>query len=142
MIRESLLVGGVLVVVAAAVAPFVIPLVYGQEYQDAIVPFLILLPAVLALAISRIASGDLVRRNRLGTTAGIAVTALAVNIALNLALISAFAAVGAAVASLSSYGLHMVLSLAADRAQAGFRLVHLVPTGEDLRLVVRVRSRR
>ena len=49
LIRETLLVGGLLAVLAAVLSPLLVPLVYGHDFADSVVPLLILLPGIVAL---------------------------------------------------------------------------------------------
>ena len=100
LIRETLLVGGLLAVLVAVLSPVLVPLVYGQDFAESVVPVLILLPGIVALSCGRIAMSDLLRRNMLERTASISVTVMLLNIGLNLALIAPLGAIGAAIASL------------------------------------------
>jgi len=132
LIRETLLVGGTLAVVAAALAPILVPLVYGEAFAESVVPLLILLPGIVALACGRIAMADLMRRNMLERMAAISVVVMFLNVGLNVALIPTFGAVGAAVASLVSYSTHAVLAITFDRRAGGFSARSLIPGRSDV----------
>jgi O-antigen/teichoic acid export membrane protein len=132
LIRETFLLGAFLCVVAAVLAPIVIPVVYGRAFDSAVGPFLLLLPAVLVLAVGRIAAADLTRRNRLEDTVVASVVALIGNVVLNLLLIPPLGATGAAIASLASYTIFAVLSLAFLRRASGARWAMFVPRSTDL----------
>jgi O-antigen/teichoic acid export membrane protein len=132
LIRETLLVGGGLAVVAAVLAPVLVPLVYGEAFTESVVPLLILLPGIVALACGRIAMADLMRRNMLERMAAISVAAMILNVGLNMALIPAFGAVGAAVASLASYSTHAALAIGFDRRAGTFPARSLIPGRADV----------
>ena len=131
LIRDTVILSGGLAILAAAFGPLLIPLVYGTVYQASAGPFLLLLPAVVALSIGRIAQSDLTRRGMLGRTAIIAMISAAGNVALNLTLIPQFGAMGAASASLTTYALYALLSVGALHHVAGFAWRTLAPTRAD-----------
>jgi len=132
LIRETLLVGGLLAVLAAVLAPWLVPLVYGQDFADSVVPLLILLPGIVAFSCGRIAMADLMRRNMLERMAAILVAVTVLNVGLNLALIPLFGAVGAAVASLISYSMHGALAIGTAARAGGFHVSVLVPGRTDI----------
>jgi O-antigen/teichoic acid export membrane protein len=132
LIRETLLVGGLLAVLAAVVAPLLVPLVYGRAFTESVAPLLILLPGIVALSLGRIAMADLMRRNLLERMAAILVTVMLLNVGLNLLLIPALGAVGAAIASLVSYSTHATLAIETDRRAGGFGWGALAPGRADV----------
>jgi O-antigen/teichoic acid export membrane protein len=140
LIRETLLAGSILAVVAAILAPFLVPLIYGPAFADAVAPMLILLPGIVALSCGRIAMADLIRRNLLERAAAIAVAVMLVNVALNLGLIPALGAIGAAIASLVSYTAHAGLSITVDRRAGGFAGRTLIPRWSDIEELLRAWS--
>ncbi len=137
LIRETLLVGGALAIVAGLLAPWLIPVVYGAAFADAVGPMLILLPGIVALALGRIAMADLMRRNMLERMAAILITVMVINVTLNLALIPIYGAIGAAIASLVSYCTHATLAITTDRRAGGFALRNLVPGRADVASLIR-----
>ena len=137
LIRETLLVGGGLAILAAVLSPVLVPLVYGQAFADAVVPLAILAPGVVAFACGRIAMADLLRRNMLERTAAISVLVMVLNIGLNLALIPSLGAVGAAIASLVSYSTMAALAIGFDRRAGGFAARSLVPGRADIASLAR-----
>ena len=118
----------------AAPASYALPLLYGRAFTDATIQLLILLPGVYLVGIEAV----LVQHfNSTGLPAAIPVfwlTTLLVNVALNLALVPAFGARGAAVASTVSYALIFVLVASLFRMRTGNRLsTTLVLRGRELR---------
>lgn len=132
LIRETIVLGGLLALAAAICAPVLIPLIYGAAFSNSVVPFLILLPAVLALAVGRIGNADLIRRNHLEDTVLVSSAALAINVIANLILIPPLGATGAALASLVSYTSYAVLAIAFQRRVSGVKWFDLAPRPSDL----------
>ncbi len=121
LIRETLLSGGLLALLAAVLAPILVPLIYGPDFAASVTPLLILLPGIVALSCGRIAMSDLMRRNLLERMAAISVAVMVLNVSLNLVLIPLFGAVGAATASLVTYSIMAVL---ADLGRPAGKRVH------------------
>lgn len=80
-----------------------IPLVYGEQWRGAVLPFVLLCLGTVALAIEQPARGLLLRVGRPAAVSLAATIALAVNVGANLALIPVWHLAGAAVASIASY---------------------------------------
>ena len=72
------------------------------------------------------------RRNMLERMVAISVTVMLLNVGLNLALIPALGAVGAALASLISYSALGALAITFDRRAGGFAAGSLVPGRADV----------
>ena len=75
---------------------------------------------------------DLMRRNLLERMAAISVVVMVLNVSLNLVLIPAFGAVGAATASLVTYSIMAILAISVDRRASGFTVRALVPGPTDV----------
>jgi O-antigen/teichoic acid export membrane protein len=101
-----------LAVGAMAVAgPIFVLFAYGDAYEPAIVPLLVLLPGVWLLACGELVSWVLSARGRPGTASWLVAYQGLATVALDLALIPPFELVGAAVASLLAYASFGILSL-------------------------------
>lgn len=120
--RHSLLWVVAFVAVLGLSGPFLIPLVYGKPYAPSVAPFLLLLPGMGLLTIYRILARyfTALGRQRINVVTQIASTT--VNILLNLWLIPRYGILGAASASLASYGLEAVLIVGAFRRDSGQRI--------------------
>jgi len=98
---------GVLAVLAAtgllATSPTLVPLVFGEDFRGTLPALFALAPGVVALAMARSAGGYLLRRNRPLVNSLLALMALTVNVALNLALIPSWGLVGTGIASSIAY---------------------------------------
>ena len=137
LLRETLILGAALCGIAALLAPLAIPFVYGSEFSGSVGPFLVLLPAVLVLAVGRIAAADLTRRNRLEDTVAASVVALIANVSLNLLLIPTLGAMGAAFASLVSYTCLAVVAIAFLRRATGAPWSMFIPRPTDVAALAR-----
>lgn len=105
LFRVTVVLSGLLVTLLAALAPAVIPAVYGQQFADSVRPLHLLLPGVFCLLALKVLNMDLAGRGRPNVSLWVTVPALVVNVALNLILLPDFGAKGAAVASSISYSL-------------------------------------
>jgi len=99
----------------AAVAPFGVPLLFGPKYAASVLPLFVLLPATAMLAVRTVVSSYFVAVGKPGFNAKVQALALAVNVALNLWVIPRFGIVGAAFASLVSYAVEAIATVAAFR---------------------------
>ncbi len=118
----------------AAPASLLLPLFYGAPFADATAQLLILLPGVYLVGIEAV----LVQHfNSTGLPVAIPIfwlVTLAVNVALNLALVPSLGARGAAVASTISYTLIFILVASLFRLRTGNRLsATLLLRGHELR---------
>lgn len=130
--RNTLLVTAGAAIAAGAVSPWVIPLVFTSEFEDAVLPFLWLLPGTVALAGTKILAAYVFSRGRPMINAQIAFVTLAVTILADLLLIPPFEVAGAAAASSVAYGCSLALSaLAYRRLSGGSIAAALVPRPSD-----------
>jgi O-antigen/teichoic acid export membrane protein len=131
--RNTLLVTAAGAVAAAAVSPVAVPLIFGDAFNDAVVPFLWLLPGTVALAGTKILAAYVFSRGRPLINAQIAFVTLVVTIVADLALIPPFEVAGAAAASSLAYCCSLALSLAAYRRLSGGAVVEaLLPRFSDV----------
>jgi O-antigen/teichoic acid export membrane protein len=107
--RHGLLWVGGSLVAAGAVAPFAIPLLYGEPYAASTVPFLVLLPGVWLYAMQRVFSNYFAALGHLSPVIRSQVLATMLNVALSLWLIPLMGILGAALATLVSFGVGVVL---------------------------------
>jgi len=102
--RNTLFLTALGVVALAIAGPIGIPLLYGHRFDRAIRPMLILLPGVLLMALYQILTRNFTSRAKQEINIIAAVTALCLNVTLNLFLIPRFGISGAALANGLSYG--------------------------------------
>ncbi len=78
-------------------------LLFGKEFLDGVLPLLLLLPGITAMAPARVLANDIAARGRPGLNAYSSCAALLVNIVGNLLLIPIYGLAGAAVATSAAY---------------------------------------
>jgi O-antigen/teichoic acid export membrane protein len=114
----SVLIGG---------AAFVfIPFLYGEEFRNAILPLAVLLPAMCMLSTYNILARYFMSINRQRVNFASQASSLLFNLVLNLILIPRIGILGAAIASLLSYGLEFVLISTAFRRETGTPIKELL----------------
>ncbi|MCP4607832.1 MAG: hypothetical protein GY845_03850 [Planctomycetes bacterium] len=111
--RHTLSIMLLLALVLLLVCKPIIRIMYGFAYFPSVKPFMLLLPGIVALSVSKIFTADLAGRGKpeYGTLA--ALISLAVNIPLNIYLIPRWGIAGAAFASTVAYCLVTLISLIA-----------------------------
>lgn len=114
------------VVLLAAAAPWLVTLAYGDAFEPAVLPLLLLLPGVWMFACGEMVSHVLAARGRPGAASWLSGLQAALTVALDLALIPAFGIEGAAVASASAYTAYGLVSLAVIARQDGVGIGRLL----------------
>lgn len=103
-------------------------------FRDCLPAFVLLLPGVVALSVSKIMTGYISGRGRPGAVSAGATIALALNLAANFILIPAYGIVGASVASVVSYTAMAAMMVAVVCRLSGHSPLDLVlPRPSDLR---------
>jgi O-antigen/teichoic acid export membrane protein len=131
--RSAMILSLASIIVAAAIGRIAIPAVFGSEYDGSVAPFLWLLPGTLGYTALSIFSNSLLASKAPGWSSFGSVASLGVGFVLDLALIPAFGAAGAAAAASVAFlaGGATVAILYQRRTQAfGWR--EIVPTSADL----------
>jgi O-antigen/teichoic acid export membrane protein len=120
-------------VVLALVAPALMPLIFGAPYAASVAPLLVMLPATVMLLLRTIPSNYFNATGNPGFIVRVQAVSLAVNVAANLWAIPRYGVIGAAWASVLSYGVEAAACLWAfrSRTRCGLRET-LVLNGEDL----------
>jgi O-antigen/teichoic acid export membrane protein len=103
--KITLYVVAAMALILGLLATWAISLLYGKEYLDAVKPFILLLPGIVSLSVSKVLTSDLAGRGRPEFGAISSVISLVVTIVLDLLLIPRWGIAGAAVASTVSYTL-------------------------------------
>jgi len=131
--RHSTLWTVTLSVVLALLAPWVVRLLYGSEYDPSIRPFLIVLPGMAFLTTYRMLARYFIAMAWQRVTITTQLVCLAVNVGLNVVLIPRHGIEGAALSSLVSYSLMAVLLMITFRTRSGIPLSEtLVVRRDDL----------
>jgi O-antigen/teichoic acid export membrane protein len=103
--RLSILVSAIMGVMLFCSADYIVPVVYGKQFKDAVQPLLVLLPGVVAMTIFLVLNGHLTGQGKAKVTLYIFSGSLILNVGLNMILIPQFGISGAALASTVSYSL-------------------------------------
>jgi O-antigen/teichoic acid export membrane protein len=135
--RNTMLIatGGALLL--AAIAPVLIPAVFGQDFRDSVEPLWLLLPGTVALAGSKVLTSYIFSQGRPLVNTGITLVSLVVTLIADLALIPRFGVNGAATASSLAYVAHLVAALFAYHRISGRpALTAVVPSPADASLYI------
>lgn len=132
-----------LCLVAGALAQPLILFLYGTAFQGAGLPFLVLLPGVLALSLETIFMNDLAGRGLPPIVIAVPAVGLVLNVVLNLAFIPRFGLLAAAASSTLAYTVMLIIAWAAfvRRTATSVRVCGLV-TLADLRALCQRLHRR
>jgi O-antigen/teichoic acid export membrane protein len=117
---------------AALLGPFLVPAVFGGAYEESVLPFLLLLPGALGFAAFALFSSALTASGFPGLGSVGSAVSLIVGLGLDLALIPAYGATGAAVAASSAFLAGGLAAIIAYRSRTSFALTELVPRTSDL----------
>ena len=148
--RSVAFVSAIGAVAAAILGPLVLPAVFGDAFDESIIPFLWLLPGTLGFAASTVFSNALVGSSSPGLSSLGPIVSLTIGFALDLALIPQYDATGAAVAASAAFLAGGAVALATYHRVTPFSWrALLVPHRGDLdvlralaRPLLRVRARR
>jgi PST family polysaccharide transporter len=111
--RRAVLIGTPVAIAGILLAPIVIPFVLGDDYDPAAGLFQVLMVALLLVSVGGVMNNALIALGRTRTFAGIILASLVVNVAVNLALLPTVGVVGAAIATVVTEGLVLVLATVA-----------------------------
>jgi stage V sporulation protein B len=126
----------VLGIVLAVIAEPFLRIIYGAQFEPAVVPLLLLLPGIVAFAPVNVLAAHLAGSGRPEINLAVSGASLAVTIILDLLLIPAYGMAGAAVASSVAYitATVVIVALYCRHVHATARSV-LLPTAADVRRV-------
>jgi O-antigen/teichoic acid export membrane protein len=128
MSRFTLLVTAIAAVALIPAAWLAIRIVL-PSFEQSMVPFLILLPGTVALGVSKVLSGYVSGLGRPEPVGAIAIVALCVNLGVNVLLIPPLGIPGAALASMTSYTVHALLTIALASRLSGARPLEFITPG-------------
>ena len=130
------------VLVAAALGPVLLPLVFGEAYAGSVEPFLWLLPSAFGFAASAVFSNALLASGAPALSSLGPVVSLTVGIALDLVLMPTLGAVGAAIAASVALLTGGTVAVVAYGVRAGLRPGALMPRRADVELLASRAMRR
>ncbi|HYU61680.1 MAG TPA: oligosaccharide flippase family protein [Solirubrobacterales bacterium] len=133
ILRAATLIGVAAMAAAAAVGPWLIPIVFGDAFQPSVAPFLWLLPGVIGYSAMIVTNSALLAVGSPGRSSVGPLVCLVVGVALDLALIPSFAASGAAAAATGAFMAGGVTGLLLYRGHVRFAWRELIPRPKDAR---------
>jgi O-antigen/teichoic acid export membrane protein len=119
--------------VTSVAAPVALTSVYGEAYRGTISALVVLGPGIVMLCVARTLLPYLVRLERPWAVSALTVSALALNVALNLLLIPRMGIVGSSLASSIAYAVLTALAIAWWCRSARLGLRELIPRLSDVR---------
>jgi O-antigen/teichoic acid export membrane protein len=133
--RAILLLTLALIVVAAAVGPLLLPLAFGDAYQPAVVPFLLLLPSAIGFATMSVFSGSSLASLAPGRSSLGPLAALVCQTTLDLVLIPRAGASGASIAATVALLVGGAVAVLLYRSRFPFAWALLRPRSGDLNTI-------
>ncbi|MGC5010263.1 lipopolysaccharide biosynthesis protein [Streptosporangium sp. DT93] len=137
VLRLNLAVSALSAGALAAVAPVLVPLLYGAAFTGSVAPLLLLAPGMVALSLLRPVEQYLIRLERPATMTAVAAGALALDLALNLVLIPRWGASGAALAATVSYTAMAAVEITWFAVTTSTPPRDLLPRPSDLRAALK-----
>ncbi len=105
---------------------FLIGILYGESYQPAFEPLLLLLPGTVVLGIGLMLSNEIDSHGKPKINLAISAISVVTNTSLNLLLIPAYGINGTAIASTMTYFLNTALTLLVYSRMTGVRMADIV----------------
>ncbi len=111
-------------------------LFYGKEFSQSVYPFIILLPGIIMLSISKVLTSDLAGRGRPEFGAISSITCTVINMILNIFLIPKWGINGASFSSTITYSLSTIMVIVAFTRTSGVKVTELfLPRKADFYLI-------
>jgi O-antigen/teichoic acid export membrane protein len=120
----------------ALVAPWAVPLLYGERFAPSVLPLWLLLPGITAFCIPQVLCAYISAIGKPQINLWVAAVALVMTVIINLSLVPIIGMIGAAIASTASYTVTSLLTVLIFRRLTGCRLRDTLLLGRsDLRLI-------
>jgi O-antigen/teichoic acid export membrane protein len=133
--RNTLALSIVAALALAVISPAVIRILFGSEYDDAVLPLILLMPGIVAASASRVLGSFLFSQGEIRYNAYATLIALAATVILDFALIPVLEVEGAAIASSIAYFCALAATLHWYRKVSHGTIAEaLIPRREDLQL--------
>jgi O-antigen/teichoic acid export membrane protein len=132
-VRNTMMNAGLGAIALAVIAPVLVPLAFGSEFDDSVRPLWLLLPGTVALCGSKVLTSYIFSKGRPLVNTGVTTASLVVTVIADLALIPWLGVNGAAIASSLAYTAHFAAALFAyGRISGRSPFVALIPGREDV----------
>ncbi len=112
--------------------PLLIPLVFGADFADSVLPLLLLIPGTCAFALNNIYAAYLGGIGRPALNLRVALVSLAVGLTLDILLIPVVGIAGAAVATTVSYTTATLMSARYYSTHSGRSAKEVIPSPADV----------
>lgn len=112
--------------VIGATAYWIVPLFFSAEYNNSVLPLVIILPGIISLSVSKILSADFTSRGLPQYSFYVSLLNFCLNITFNVILIPRIGIAGAALSSTLSYSAALVLQIYFYSRLTNTRLVELI----------------
>ena len=122
---------------AALIGPLLLPLAFGSAYHASVAPFLLLLPSAVGFAAISVFSSALLAGSAPALSSAGPLVSLVVGVVLDLTLVPAGGASGAAIAASVALLCGGMTAVLAFHSRCGLPAVALVPRPEDLATLAR-----
>lgn len=109
--RHTLFLTSLFGITIAFFSPWLIVVLFGQDYKESISPFLFMLPGVVLFSLSKILANDFVGRGYPEINSYIAIVVAFLNVILNIILIPKYGVVGAALSTSFCYGIDALIKV-------------------------------
>jgi O-antigen/teichoic acid export membrane protein len=130
--RQTLLLIIPLAIVFGIIGRILIPLFYGVDFFGSVIPFLLLLPGIVGMVLSKIIFANLSGSGKPQFATYSSMVTFAATIGLDILLIPGYGIAGAAIASTIAYLLGSYLSVFWFSRQSKIRWYQIIiPTGRD-----------
>lgn len=132
-VRNTMIIAGLGAIALAVIAPVLVPLAFGNEFDDSVRPLWLLLPGTVALCGSKVLTSYIFSKGRPLVNTAVTMASLVVTVIATVALIPWLGVNGAAIASSLAYTAHFAAALFAyGRISGRSPLVALIPGREDV----------
>jgi len=139
--RNILLITAILALVLFLISKWLIVLLFTERFLNSVLPLRILLIGTIAISGSRIITSDLHGRGKPILSAYSNLSAIILNIILNLILIPKYGIIGAAWASAVSYSMAFLMNLVFYSAVSGNKMIDAVVVKKsDIRIYTKILS--
>jgi O-antigen/teichoic acid export membrane protein len=113
-------------VLIGVTAYWLVPLLFSADYNNSVLPLVVILPGIISLSVSKILSADFISRGLPQYSLYVSLLNFCLNISFNVILIPRMGIAGAALSSTMSYSAALMLQIYFYSRLTNVRLVELI----------------
>lgn len=113
-------------ILIGVMAYWLVPLLFSAEYNNSVLPLVVILPGIISLSVSKILSADFISRGLSQYSLYVSLLNFCLNISFNVILIPRMGIAGAALSSTISYSAALILQIYFYSRLTNVRLVELI----------------